>query len=222
MDKLLLNSFNKKILLLITFIVLVGFTANTFQTDIKDHYQKGGYTHKAEINPKDTLIQKDLTSQNTDVNLYFLPIHELEQVLKDYQYEQLYVNTDSNFDKKVQNIKTYMSRRNSPLSEKADYIVIMANKFNIDYRLLPAISIIESSGGTKLYRPYNAWGWGGSKGFTFENWEHSIYVVSNGLGRYYARGAVTPEQIAPAYNPHTPNEWSAKVKMVMNQIGSHL
>ena len=99
----------------------------------------------------------------------------------------------------------------------------MANKFEIDYRLLAAISIVESSGGRKLYRPYNAWGWGGSKGITFESWEHSLYVVSKGIRKgYYDRGATTPELMARAYNPHTPNEWSGKVKGIMIQIGPDL
>lgn len=117
---------------------------------------------------------------------------------------------------KVNSVKSYLSQRNSPLASKAKFLVQSAKYFGIDYRLVAAISIIESSGGIHTYRPYNAWGWGGAEAaFTFKNWEEAIVTVSRGLGGYYARGADTPREIAPTYNPHTPNEWSSKVTHVM-------
>lgn len=120
--------------------------------------------------------------------------------------------------KKVESVRTYLSRRGAPLASKAEYLVKTAKLFNIDYRLVAAISVIESGGGKHAYRPYNAWGWGGAKGYTFSSWEDGIYTVSKGLSRYYASGATTPAAIAPRYNPHTPNEWARKVQNVMNQM----
>ncbi len=122
-------------------------------------------------------------------------------------------------DKKSGKIYRFLKHRKSPLAPHAQYIVKTAEKFKIDYRLVTAISIVESSGGLRAYRPYNAWGWGGSAGaFTFKNWEDGIFTVSRGLSRYYANGANTPDRIAPAYNPHTPKEWARKVNFLMNQI----
>jgi len=126
------------------------------------------------------------------------------------------IKVDSN---KVNKIRNYLTLRSAPLAGKAEYIVRMAEKFKIDYRLVAAISVIESNGGKYSYKPYNAWGWGGSTSpYAFKNWEEGIYTVSKGLAKYYSCGAKTPEQIAPRYNPHTPNEWARKVRWVMNQM----
>ncbi len=133
---------------------------------------------------------------------------ELEKALENIEIDRV----------KVDSVRNYLAKRGSPLAAKAEYIVKTATHFGIDYRLVAAISVIESGGGKHAYRPYNAWGWGGSKGYTFSSWEDGIYTVSRGLSRYYASGAVTPAAIAPRYNPHTPNEWARKVQNVMNQM----
>lgn len=120
---------------------------------------------------------------------------------------------------KVRKVRNYLAARGAPLAAKAEYLVKTAQEFGIDYRLVAAISVIESGGGKYAYRPYNAWGWGGAvRPFTFTSWEEGIYTVSRGLSRYYASGLITPKQIAPRYNPHTPNEWSRKVEYVMSQM----
>ena len=216
MDKILLNSLNKKILAITLILLLSGHVVQTLYRDARQVQDKHVFGVQASsINT--------ITEAKTDpIQLQFLPVQEIEQVLKEQQLEELYVKSDPNFDQKVENVQKYLERRGAPLSTEARYLVLMANKFQIDYRLLAAISIVESSGGQKLYRRYNAWGWGGSKGFHFENWEHSIYIVSKGLAKYHAKGAVTPEQIGVVYNPHTPNEWAAKVRTLMNQIGPAL
>ncbi len=120
---------------------------------------------------------------------------------------------------KVRKVRNYLAARGAPLASKAEYLVKTAQEFGLDYRLVAAISIIESGGGKYAYRPYNAWGWGGSmQAFTFSSWEEGIYTVTRGLSRYHASGLITPKQIAPRYNPHTPNEWSRKVEFVMSQM----
>lgn len=120
---------------------------------------------------------------------------------------------------KVERVRSYLAKRNAPLANHAEYMVRVADEFGLDYRLIPAISVIESNGGRNAYRPYNAWGWGGAAAaYTFNNWEESIYTVGRGLSRYYSYGRITPKQIAPMYNPHTPNEWSRKVSFVMSQM----
>ena len=220
MDNLLLNSLNKKILLIATILLFVGIITQTYRYNPNNHNKV--YMHEVEKSEEGQIPNVYPHGFDEDFSIQFLPLDEIEDVLLKNENEKLYVKTDPNFEKKVENIRMYMGKRNSPLAEEAEYIVMIANKYDIDYRLVPAISIIESGGGVKLYRKYNAWGWGGAKGFTFENWEHSIYVVSRGLRGYYNLGLDTPEKMAPRYNPHTPNEWSGKVRMVMNQIGQEL
>ncbi len=220
MDNILLNPLNKKILLMVIVVFFVGLLTTGFQHSSGGHQKV--YTYENKEGNSEKLLGEKTIDYKSPLDIEFLPLVEIEEELQKREYQRLYIDADPNFNQKVENIQKYMSRRNAPLKNEARYIVMMANKFEIDYRLVPAISIIESSGGLKLYRKYNAWGWGGANGFTFENWEHSIYVVSRGLGGYYSMGLDTPRKMAPRYNPHTPNEWGAKVEMVMNQIGPAL
>lgn len=117
--------------------------------------------------------------------------------------------------RKVENIKKYLNKRNSPLAEYAHEFVAAANEYGIDYRLVASISIIESSGGIHTFRTYNAWGWGK---MNFSSWEEGIWAVSKGLGKYYSRGLTTPQRISVYYCPPSASDWARKVSFVMSQI----
>jgi len=117
--------------------------------------------------------------------------------------------------KQVENIREYLAGRNAPLAEYAEVFVEAADHYNIDYRIIAAISVIESGGGKHTFRPYNAWGWGK---MTFENWEEGIWTVSAGISRYYSRGLTRPELIAPYYCPPSAQSWGNKVNYVMSEI----
>jgi hypothetical protein len=121
------------------------------------------------------------------------------------------------FNKKVSNIESYFIKRDAPLAKYAEEFVKAAEHYNIDYRLVAAISIIESSGGKHTFKPYNAWGWGKSG---FESWKDGIWSVSEGLAKYYASGRTTPQSIAPSYCPPSADAWARKVSYVMNVISN--
>jgi len=118
--------------------------------------------------------------------------------------------------KRIENIRKYLSKRGAPLAANAQDFVEAAQKYGIDYRLVAAISIIESSGGLHNFKPYNAWGWGS---YSFKNFKEGIYTVSKGLGGYYSRGLDTPKEISVYYCPPSASSWASKVSYVMNQIG---
>jgi len=96
--------------------------------------------------------------------------------------------------KKVENIRKYLTGRQAPLADYAEEFVRAADHYNIDYRIIAAISVIESGGGKHTFRPHNAWGWGKK---SFENWTEGIWTVSASISRYYSRGLITPQLIAP-------------------------
>lgn len=125
------------------------------------------------------------------------------------------VSTQKVIDKRVIQIKKYLSKRNSPLAGYAQDFVDAADKYKIDYRLVSAISIIESGGGKTTFKPYNAWGWSKSG---FANWKEGIYTVSKGLGKYYRNGLTTPKLISKFYCPPSADSWASKVQHVMNEI----
>lgn len=119
-------------------------------------------------------------------------------------------------ERRIQNLKKFFEKRNSPLAQYAKEFVLAADHYHIDYRLVAAISIVESSGGLHNFRPYNAWGWGS---YGFDDWVDGIWSVSKGLSGYYAKGLDTPLEIGRVYCPPSASSWSGKVSRLMNQIG---
>ncbi|WKZ24251.1 MAG: hypothetical protein QY312_01430 [Candidatus Dojkabacteria bacterium] len=119
------------------------------------------------------------------------------------------------FKKKVAAVKSFFKRYKAPLEAHAEDFVRAADSYGIDYRLLPAIAMIESSGGKFLFRPYNPFGWGRSG---FPSFTAAIYDVARGMSRYYAGGLREPERIAYRYNPVTPESWGRKARTFMNQM----
>lgn len=123
------------------------------------------------------------------------------------------ISTDDQI--KIDKIRNYLGSRNAPLAEYAEEFVKAANHYGIDYRLVAAISIIESSGGIHCFRTYNAWGWGK---MNFSSFTEGIWTVSKGLSSYYASGLDTPSEIAYRYCPPSAVDWARKVNYVMSVI----
>ena len=118
---------------------------------------------------------------------------------------------------KVDDIKRYLSERNSPLAKYAEEFVKASDRYGIDYRLVASISIVESGGGKNCFRKYNAWGWGRS---SFDSWKDGIWSVSAGIGKYYSKGLNTPKLISKYYCPPSASSWSKKVSFVMSEISN--
>lgn len=88
------------------------------------------------------------------------------------------------------------------LEPYSNFIVQTADKYGIDYRLIPSIAMKESGGGNKAPKgTYNAWGFENGK-TQFDSWENAIDVVGKTLKtRYIDKGLTTPDQIMPIYAP---------------------
>jgi len=119
-------------------------------------------------------------------------------------------------------LKEFLEDYNSPLANNADKFVEVADKYDMDYRLLPAISCLESSCGKFLIpNTYNPFGWGiyGDNYIAFTDYDEAIETVGKGLHEgYIQKGAKTIEQIAPIYNPPNPSKWGHSVRFFMNRI----
>lgn len=115
--------------------------------------------------------------------------------------------------KKVAWLKAFFARYNSPLKANVYDFVYASEYYGIDYRLLPAISIVESSGGKHLFKPYNPFGWGRHG---YKSFHDAIWDVARGLSVYHYRlNRTTPESIGRLYNPVTPTHWARKVRYLM-------
>lgn len=119
-------------------------------------------------------------------------------------------------------LRQYLESHNSPLAEFADVFVYEADKYNLPWNLIVAITGVESTFGKHIpYNSYNAYGWANGA-YYFSSWEESIAVVSQTLReKYYNQGANTVEKIAPIYAPLS-STWASKVRFLMNQIDKYL
>lgn len=127
-------------------------------------------------------------------------------------------STDSDYDERVVLLKKYLDSKNSPLSGKSKEFISYADKYELDWRFVPAITGVESSFGKRIPEDsYNAYGWANGK-YSFTSWEESIEVVSKTLKiKYIDKGATSIEAIGRIYAPPS-STWPNKVHYFMNQI----
>lgn len=123
-----------------------------------------------------------------------------------------------NPDKRALKLKKFLLKVNSPLADYSQVFVDAADKYDVDWKLVPAISGVESTFGRFIpANSYNAYGWNNGN-FAFKDWPQSIEVVNKTLRENYInKGATTVERIAPIYAPPS-NTWAGKVRYFMTKI----
>lgn len=122
-------------------------------------------------------------------------------------------------DREAEILAKYLATHNSPLQYHAQDFIDASREYNLDWRLVAAISGVESTFGKHIPGGYNGWGWGvyGNQALYFESWKEGIYTVSQGLKENYVnRGLVTPYQMNRAYAASP--KWGSKVTFFMNEI----
>lgn len=136
--------------------------------------------------------------------------------------ENIIQNTIQEEDSKVEIIRQFFARYNSPLEPYAADIVAAANRYDIDPRLLPAIAMQESTLCRSVVADSNnCWGWGiyGGKVTKFSNYPQAIETITKTLStKYRDKGLVTPFEIAQLYNPRNTNNWAENVTSFMNRL----
>lgn len=125
-------------------------------------------------------------------------------------------------DARIQIVKQYLEKYNSPLSPLSDLIVQTSDKYNLDFRLITAIAQQESNL-CKLIPPgsHNCWGWGihseGSLGFA--SYQDAIEEVSKGLREEYLnKGYNNVEQIMSKYTPLSNGSWAKGVNEFLSEM----
>jgi len=121
-------------------------------------------------------------------------------------------------DCRIEKLRNFLESYNSPFSNKATYLVKVADKYGIDWKLIPAISGVESTFGKQIpYNSYNAYGWANGA-YRFNSWEKSFEKVAKTLKeKYIDRRLDTPEKMGPIYAPPS-KTWANKVRYFMNKI----
>lgn len=131
------------------------------------------------------------------------------------------VNIQNERDIRAAKIEKYFSDRSMPLSDHAMDFVLTAEKYGIDWKLLPAIAIRESSGGKNACYN-NPFGWGSCK-IKFNSYEEAIETLGRNLGganpktaRYYANN--TSLQKLYYYNGTVVPSYPKEVLKIMDKI----
>lgn len=124
-------------------------------------------------------------------------------------------------DVRADTLRTYLKAHNSPLADYADVFIAQADKYQIDWKLLPAISGVESTYGLALPQgSYNAWGYGiyGNQVRTFSSWEDAISTISHDIRTKYMDTwkATNVEEIGHIYAASP--TWAYRVEQNINEI----
>jgi hypothetical protein len=124
-------------------------------------------------------------------------------------------------DSRVKILSNFFKQYDSPLAPFATDFVQMADKYNLDWKLVAAISGVESTFGKEIpSNSYNAWGWGvyGDNVIRFKSWQDGIDTISQGLRERYMNqwGGEDIYQIGAIYA--SSSAWPGHVEYYMNQI----
>ena len=126
----------------------------------------------------------------------------------------------------AQAIDAYFADRDMPLAGLGMKMAEEADKNGLDWRLLPAIAVRESTGGKNDCKnvSYNAFGWGSCR-IGFDSNEEAIETIAKHLGgndpsteRFYA-GKSTKEILKKYNPPHIAPRYVPQVLSIMNAIG---
>lgn len=113
----------------------------------------------------------------------------------------------------------------SPLADSAQAFVDTADKYGLDFRLLPSIAMQESNGAKIMpNNSFNPFGYGiyGKTVMRFSSFEEAIDRVGRGLKKdYIDQGLTTPETIMAKYTPPSLEKggaWAKGVSSFMSEI----
>lgn len=126
-------------------------------------------------------------------------------------------------DNRAKVLRDYLITWNSPLADHASTFIEQADKYKLDWRLVAAISGLESQFGKQIpYNSYNGWGWGiyGTHSLGFKSWDEAIITISAGLRNNYLKDKVEsdPYFIGPTYAASP--TWAQRVDYFMRNISA--
>jgi hypothetical protein len=122
-------------------------------------------------------------------------------------------------------IASFLERYSCPLTpydKYAEVYVEAADKYKLDFRLVPAISMQESNCCKKIPGgSNNCWGYGiyGDQIVVFPSVEAGIDTVARTLSKKYtSQGLLEPDEIMKKYTPQSKGSWAAGVLHFMNEM----
>jgi len=126
-------------------------------------------------------------------------------------------------DNRVDKLTCFFDQYGSVLSSSADTFITAADKNNIDYRVIAAISFVESTACKHhIEGTNNCWGWGHGR-IVFKSYDEAINVISERLAvsNYYRKWQADKEdywKLAVVYNGGDQVKWHKDVVKTMEEI----
>lgn len=117
-------------------------------------------------------------------------------------------------DQRISKLEAFFQSYNCPTPLHVDDYILAADIYAIDYRLLPAISLLESTCGS-YERKNNHWGWDSAQ-TGFSSVRAGIHFVARELAENPYYKGKTLEQKLLTYNPD--RHYLASVRRLMRQI----
>lgn len=149
----------------------------------------------------------------------FTPLQQTQAENERYVSEQIMHVQAKPLDPRAQILQNYLEKYNSPLADHSQDFIEAADKYDVDWRLVPAIAGVESTFGKFIPGGYNAWGWGvyGDQALGFQSWKDGIYTLNKGLRENYInRGYTEPYSMNRIY-ASSPT-WGSKVSFFIADI----
>ena len=117
-------------------------------------------------------------------------------------------------DPRLESLKKFFQAGDCPAEDLSAEFLRAADRHNLDWRLLPSISLVESGGGREA-RNNNIFGWDGGKA-EFPSVRAGIHGVASRLANSTIYRDKDTDEILRLYNPN--ENYPGVVKSVMRRI----
>lgn len=119
-------------------------------------------------------------------------------------------------DPRLSRLKAFLQAHRSPLYAQAHHFLGAADLYGLDWRLLPAIAVLETGAG-RTARNNNFFGWASGERL-FPSAPYAIHWVAWRLARSPLYRGRTLDAVLRTYNPH-PN-YARRVAALMRRLGN--
>jgi hypothetical protein len=117
-------------------------------------------------------------------------------------------------DHRLERLQAFFGKAHCPAKEYSTDFLVEADELSLDWRLLPSISYVESTGG-KSARNNNLFGWASGRA-SFRTARAGIHEVGYRLTHSHLYRSKNLDELLAIYNPT--DDYARKVKSVMAQI----
>ena len=128
------------------------------------------------------------------------------------------------------NLEGFFQKHSSPLYDHAKLIVKTADKYGLDYRLVPAIAMQESTLCKNIPKTsYNCWGWGiypdpsdpsVLKVTRFKSFEDALVRIAPQFKKIFLGNLFhqDPNNVMKTYTPPSDGSWANGVKQFFSDL----